>query len=78
MHLKSRLIKWGGFDGSGLIKGDNCICLFYFNSYTGEDSVRVVLRLNMAVTFNLTNTNTQNYKMLFNETSSVVSSYTFN
>jgi hypothetical protein len=40
-----------------------------FNSYTGEDSVRVVLTIDMTVTFNLTNTNTQSYKMLFNETS---------
>jgi hypothetical protein len=77
MHLKSGLIK-GGFDESGLIKGDNCICLFYFNSNTGEDSVRVVLTIDMTVTFNLTNTNTEDYKMLFNETIIVVSSYIFN
>ena len=41
----------------------------------GEDSVRVVLTIVFNVTFNLTNTNTENYKMLFNETSIALTNY---
>ena len=56
----------------------NCTLAVPTTTYTpeqGEDSVRVVLTIVFNVTFNLTNTNTENYKMLFNETSIVLTNY---
>ena len=41
----------------------------------GEYSVRVVLTIDITVTFNLTNTNTPNYKMLLTETSIALKKY---